>query len=211
MLQLCFCMTTMSKSRTSLLIKNDFWIFNDFLMLYCSIHRKDCFIIKLFVAVVDSAKRRLFECFQSSWVYLVFWFVISDSAWATSHLSRYSYKKNDQHVSSWLLSSVMLIHEQLDCMFSAQLLLSLMNLLNWESSWTLKSSLNSKSSLNLKSSLKLQSLKTAKSLKIVRMCNCIWALLNIWMICFYRFWMLVSFAVVIWNRCIFKVHDFCCS
>ncbi len=119
MLWLCFCMITMSKSWTSLLIKNDFWIFNDFLILYCSIHRKDCFVIKLFVTVVDSAKRRLFECFQSSWVYLVFWFVISDSAWTTSHLSRYSRKRNNQHVSSWLLSFVMLIHERLDCMFSA--------------------------------------------------------------------------------------------
>ncbi len=37
MLQLCFCMTIMSKSRISLLIRNNFWIFNDFLMLYCSI------------------------------------------------------------------------------------------------------------------------------------------------------------------------------
>jgi len=161
MLQLCFCMITMLKSWISLLIKNDFWIFKDFLMLYCSIHRKDCFIIKLFIAVVDSAKKRLFKCFQSSWVYLILWFVVSHSAWATSHLSRYSRKRNDQHVSFWLLSSVMLIHEQLDCVFSAQLSLSSMNSLNWESSWTSKSSLN------------LQSLKTVKSLKIARMCNCI--------------------------------------
>ena len=167
MLQLCFCMTTMSKSRTFLLIKNDFWIFNDFLMLYCSIHRKDCFIIKLFVAVVDFAKRRLFKYSQSSKVCLVFWFVISNSAQATSHLSCYSRKRNNQRVSSWLLSFVMLIHEQLGCVFSAQLSLSLTSSLNWESSWILKNSLNSKSSLNL------QSLKTAKSLRIARMCNCI--------------------------------------
>ncbi len=199
MLQLCFCMTTMSKSWTSLSIRNDFWIFNDFLMLYCSICRKDYFIIKLFVAVVDFVKRRLSECFQSSWVYLVFWFVVSDSAWATSHLSCYLHKRNDQHVSSWLLSFVMLIHEQLDCVFSAQLSLSLTSSLNWESLWTSKSSLN------------LQSLKTAKSSRIARMYNCIWALLNIWTICFYRFQTLVSSAVIIWDKCIFKIHDFRCS
>ncbi len=173
MLQLCFCMITMLKSQTSLSIRNDFWIFNDFLMLYCNIHRKNCFIIKLFVAVVDSAKRRLFECSQSSRICLVFWFVISDSAWAMSHLSRYSCKRNDWRVFSWLLSSVMLIHERLDCVFSAQLSLSLMILLNWKNSWTLKSLLNSKNSLNLKSSLNLQSLKTAKSSRITRICNCI--------------------------------------
>ncbi len=167
MLQLCFCMTTMSKSRTSLSIKNDFWIFNNFLMLYCSICRKDCFIIKLFVAVVDFAKRRLFEYFQSLKVCFVFWFVVSDSARVTSHLSHYSCKRNNQRVSSWLLLSFMLIYERLDCVFSAQLLLSLTSSLNWESSWILKNSLNSKSSLNL------QSLKTAKSLKIARTCNCI--------------------------------------
>ena len=155
MLQLCFCMTTMSKSRTSLLIRNDFWIFNDFLMLYCSICKKDYFIIKLFVTVVDSAKKRLFKCSQSLRICLIFWFVISDSAWATSHLSRYSRKRNDQRVSSWLLSSVMSIHERLDCMFSAQL------------------SLSSMSSLNLKSSLNLQSLKTAKSSRIAKVCDCI--------------------------------------
>ena len=154
-------MITMSKSWTSLMIKNNFWIFNDFLMLYCNICRKDCFIIKLFVTVVDFAKRRLFECFQLLKVYLIFWFVISNSAWATSHLSCYSCKRNNQHVSSWLLSFIMLIHERLNCVFSAQLLLSSTSLLNWESSWTLKSSLN------------LQSLKTVKSLRIIRMCNCI--------------------------------------
>ncbi len=59
----CFCTTTMSNLRTSLLIRNDSWILNDFLMLYCKIHRKDCFIIKLFIAVVDSVMRRLFVCF----------------------------------------------------------------------------------------------------------------------------------------------------
>ncbi len=165
MLQLCFYMTTMLKSWTSLSIRNNFWIFNNFLMLYCSIHRKDCFIIKLFVAVVDFAKRRLFECFQSLKICLIFWFIISDFAWATSHLHRYSCKRNDQHVSFWLLSSVMLIHKWLDCVFSAQLSLSLMNSLNWENSWTSKNSLNSKSLLNL------QSLKTAKSSRIARMCN----------------------------------------
>ncbi len=173
MLQLCFCMTMMSKSWTSLLIKNDFWIFNNFLMLYCSICRKDCFIIKLFVAVVDSAKRRLFECFQSLRICLIFWFVVSDFAQAMSHLSRYLRKRNDQRVSSWLLSSVMLIHERLDCVFSAQLSLSSTSLLNWESSWTSKSSLNSKNSFNLKSLLNLQSLKTVKRSRIARMCNCI--------------------------------------
>ena len=63
LLQFYFCIITMSNSWISLLIKNDSWIFNDFLMLYCRIHRKDCFIIKLFVAVVDSAIRRLFVYF----------------------------------------------------------------------------------------------------------------------------------------------------
>ncbi len=132
MLQLYFCMITMLKSQTSLLIRNDFWIFNDFLMLYCSIHRKDCFIIKLFIAVIDSAKKRLFECFQSSKVYFIFKFIIFDSAQATSHLSRYSRKRNDQRVFSWLLSSVMLIHERLNCVFSAQLSLSSTSSLNWK-------------------------------------------------------------------------------
>ena len=175
MLQLCFCMIMMSKSRTSLLIKNDFWIFNDFLMLYCNIHRKDYFIIKLFVAVVDFAKRRLFECSWSSWVCFIFWFVIFNSAQMTSHLSCYSRKKNDQHIFSWLWSSVKLTHERLDCVFSAQLLLSSMNSLNWKNSWTLKNSLNSNSSLNLKSSLNLnlQSLKTVISSRIAKVCNCI--------------------------------------
>ncbi len=132
MLQLYFCMITMLKSQTSLLIRNDFWIFNDFLMLYCSIHRKDCFIIKLFIAVIDSAKKRLFECFQSSKVYFIFKFIIFESAQATSHLSRYSRKRNDQRVFSWLLSSVMLIHERLNCVFSAQLSLSSTSSLNWK-------------------------------------------------------------------------------
>ncbi len=173
MLQFCFCMTTMSKSWIFLLIKNDFWIFNDFLMLYCSIRRKDCFIIKLFITVVDSVRRRLFKCSQSSKVCLVFWFIISDSAQATSHLSRYSCKRNNRHVFSWLLSSVMSIHKRLDCVFSAQLSLSSTSSLNWKKSWTSKSLLNLKNSLNLKSSLNLQSLKTAKSSRIARMCNCI--------------------------------------
>ena len=65
LLQSCFCIATMSNSRTSLLIKNDSWILNDFLMLYCKIRRKDCSVIELFIAVVDSAMRRLFVCFRS--------------------------------------------------------------------------------------------------------------------------------------------------
>ncbi len=62
LLQSCFCIVTMLNSRISLSIRNDSWNFNDFLMLYCRICRKDCFIIELFVAVVDSAMRRLFVC-----------------------------------------------------------------------------------------------------------------------------------------------------
>ncbi len=58
-----FCIAIMLNSQTSLLIRNDSWILNDFLMLYCRICRKDCFIIKLFVTVVDFAMRRLFVCF----------------------------------------------------------------------------------------------------------------------------------------------------
>ncbi len=63
LLQSCFCIATMLNLRISLLIRNDSWILNDFLMLYCRIHRKDRFIIKLFIAVVDFAMRRLFVCF----------------------------------------------------------------------------------------------------------------------------------------------------
>ncbi len=171
MLQLCFCMTMMSKLWISLSIRNNFWIFNDFLMLYCSIRRKDCFIIKLFVTVVDFAKRRLFECSQSSRIYLVFWFIIFNSAQVTSHLNHYLHRRNNWHIFSWLLSSVILIHEQSNYVFSTQLSLSSTSLLNWESSWISKSLLNLKSSLNSKSSLNLQSLKTAKSSRIARMCN----------------------------------------
>ncbi len=87
MLCSCFCMTIMSNSRTSLLIKNDSWIFNDFLMLYCRICRKNCFIIKLFAAVVDSALKRLFVCFQSLRVFHAFWLSISEFAQMLSHLS----------------------------------------------------------------------------------------------------------------------------
>ncbi len=65
MLWFCFCIITMSKSRTSLLIRNDFWIFNDFLMLYCSIHKRDCFIIKLFMTVFSSSFFFFIKCMQS--------------------------------------------------------------------------------------------------------------------------------------------------
>ncbi len=87
MLHSYFCMTTMSNLRISLSIKNDSWIFNDFLMLYCRIHRKSCFIIKLFVAVVDSALKRLFVCFWSLKVFHTFWLSVSESAQMLSHLS----------------------------------------------------------------------------------------------------------------------------
>ncbi len=87
MLRSCFCMITMSNLQTSLSIKNDSWIFNDFLMLYCRICRKSCFIIELFVAVVDSALKRLFVCFQSLRVFRTFWLSVSESAQMLSHLS----------------------------------------------------------------------------------------------------------------------------
>ena len=89
-LMLCsyFCMTIMSNLRTFLLIKNNSWIFNDFLMLYCRICRKNCFIVKLFVAVVDSALKRLFVCFWSLRVFRVFWLSVSESVQMLSHLSR---------------------------------------------------------------------------------------------------------------------------
>ncbi len=95
LLQSCFCIITMLNSRTFLLIKNDSWILNDFLMLYCRICRKDYFIIKLFIAVVDSAMRRLFVCFQSSKVFLTFWLNISESAQMLSCLSHYSCKRKN--------------------------------------------------------------------------------------------------------------------
>ncbi len=100
LLQSCFCITTMLNSRTSLLIRNDSWILNDFLMLYCRICRKDCFIIKLFVAVIDFAMRRLFVCFWSSMIFLTFWLNISESAQISSRLSHYLRKRKDQLVFS---------------------------------------------------------------------------------------------------------------
>ncbi len=156
LLWFCFYIATMSNSRTSLLIRNDSWILNDFLMLYCKICRKDCFIIKLFIAVVDSAMRRLFVCFQSSRIFLTFWLNVSESAQMSSRLSHYLRKRKDRLISSWSLLSVKLIHQQFNCMFSTWLLLSL------------KDSLNQKNLLNLKSSLTLKSSETAR-----RMCNCI--------------------------------------
>ena len=95
LLQFCFCITTMLNSWTSLLIRNNSWILNDFLMLYCKICRKDCFIIKLFITVVDFAMRRLFVCFQSSRVFLTFWLNIFESAQMLSCLSCYLHKRKD--------------------------------------------------------------------------------------------------------------------
>ena len=115
----CFYITTMLNLQTSLLIRNDSWIFNDFLMLYCRIRRKDCFIIELFVTVVDSAMRRLFVCFWSSMIFLTFWLNISESAQMSSRLNHYSCKRKDQLISSWSLLSVKLIHQRFNCMFSA--------------------------------------------------------------------------------------------
>ncbi len=88
MLCSCFCMIIMSNLQTSLSIKKNSWIFNDFLMLYCRIHRKNCFIIKLFVAVVDSVLRRLFVCFQSLRIFRTFWLSVSESVQMLSHLCR---------------------------------------------------------------------------------------------------------------------------
>ncbi len=156
LLQSCFCITTMSNSQTFLSIKNDSWIFNDFLMLYCRICRKDCFIIKLLIAVVDFAIRRLFVCFQSLRVFLTFWLNVSESAQMLSRLSHYLHKKKDQLIFSWSLLSVKSIHQWFNCMFSTWLLLSL------------KNSLNQKNSLNLKSLLNLKSSKTVR-----KVCNCI--------------------------------------
>ncbi len=150
LLRSCFCIATMLNSRTSLSIKNYSWILNDFLMLYCRIRRKDCFVIELFVAVVDFAMRRLFVCFQSSTIFLTFWLNVSESAQMSSCLSHYSRKKKDRLVSSWSLLSVKLIRQRFNCVFSAWLLLS------------------SKSSLNRKNSLNLKSSETAR-----RMCDCI--------------------------------------
>jgi len=99
LLQSCFCIVTMLNSWTSLSIRNDSWILNDFLMLYCRICRKDCFIIKLFITVVDFAMRRLFVCFQSSRVFLTFWLNISESAQMSSCLSHYLRKRKDRLIS----------------------------------------------------------------------------------------------------------------
>ncbi len=110
LLQSCFCIAIMSNSRISLSIRNDSWILNDFLMLYCRICREDCFIIKLFIAVVNSAMRRLFVCFWSSRVFLTFWLNVSESAQMSFHLSRYSRKRKDWLIYSWSLLSVKLIH-----------------------------------------------------------------------------------------------------
>jgi len=130
----------MLNSRTFLLIRNDSWIFNNFLMLYCRIHRKYCFVIKLFITVVDFAMRRLFICFQSSRIFLTFWLNVSESAQMSSHLSRYSCKRKNRLIFSWSLLFVRLIHQQFNCIFSTQLLLSLRNSLNWKNSLNLKSS-----------------------------------------------------------------------
>jgi len=100
LLWFCFCIVTMLNSWTSLLIRNDSWILNNFLMLYCRICRKDCFIIKLFITVVDFAMRRLFICFRSSRVFLAFWLNISEFAQMLSHLSCYLHKRKD-----WLIFS----------------------------------------------------------------------------------------------------------
>ncbi len=140
LLQSCFCIATMLNSRTSLLIRNDSWILNDFLMLYCRICRKDCFVIKLFITVVDSAMRRLFVCFRSLMIFLAFWLNVSKSAQMSSRLSHYSRKRKDRLVSSWSLLSVKLIHQRFNCVFSAWLLLSLRSLLNRKNSLNLKSS-----------------------------------------------------------------------
>ncbi len=88
-LMLCFYfyMITMLNLQIFLLIKNDFWIFNNFLMLYYKIHRKNYFIIKLFVAVVDFAQKRLFICFQSLRIFHAFWLSISESAQMLFHLN----------------------------------------------------------------------------------------------------------------------------
>ncbi len=43
----CFCITTMLNSRTFLSIRNDSWILNDFLMLYCRICKKKLFYHKV--------------------------------------------------------------------------------------------------------------------------------------------------------------------
>ncbi len=131
LLQSCFCIITMLNSRTFLSIKNDSWIFNDFLMLYCRICRKDCFIIKLFIAVVDFVMRKLFVCFWSSRVFLTFWLNVSESAQMSSRLSCYSHKRKDQLISSWSLLFIKLIHQQFNYVFSTWLLLSFQHDCYW--------------------------------------------------------------------------------
>ncbi len=74
MLQSCFCMIIILNFRISLFIKNDSWIFNNFLILYCRICRKNWFIIKLFAAVVNFTLKLLFICFQSLRVFCILWF-----------------------------------------------------------------------------------------------------------------------------------------
>ncbi len=125
-----FCIITMLNLQTFLSIKNDSWILNNFLMLYCRICRKDCFVIKLFITVVDFAMRKLFVCFQSSKIFLTFWLNVSESAQMLFHLNHYSCKRKDQLISSWSLLSIKLIHQWFNCMFSTWLLLSSKDSLN---------------------------------------------------------------------------------
>ncbi len=134
----CFCIITMLNLQTSLLIKNDSWIFNDFLMLYCRICRKDYFIIKLFITVVDFTMRRLFICFWSLRVFLAFWLNISESAQMSSRLNHYLRKRKNQLISSLSLLSVRLIYQRLNCVFSTWLLLNSKNSLNLKSSETVR-------------------------------------------------------------------------
>ncbi len=72
--------------------------------------------------------------------------------------------------------------------------------------------LNLKNSLNLWSLLNSMNLLSVESSETARkMHDCISTLLNIWLICFCRFLMLVSSAIIIWDKCIFKIHDLHCS
>ncbi len=87
MLYSYFCIITMLNLQTSLSIKNNSWIFNNFLMLYYKIHRKNCFIIKLFVAVVDFALRKLFVYFWSLRIFCTFWLSVSEFAQMSFYLS----------------------------------------------------------------------------------------------------------------------------
>ncbi len=112
----CFYITTMLNSRISLLIKNDSWILNDFLMLYCRICKKDCSVLKLFIAVVDFAIKKLFVCFQSSMIFLTFWLNVSKSAQMLSRVSHYLCKRKDQFIFSWSLLFIKLIHQFIENM-----------------------------------------------------------------------------------------------